>query len=114
MRQCKLPGCQETFESLAHNQKFCCKEHGRLFFARSRKQLSFGKRYMRLEDFQALLAERSNRCDMCGQVLKRAYVDHDHKTGEFRGILCNRCNVGLHYMEDSIFVENASRYLEGK
>lgn len=28
-----------------------------------------------------------------------------------RGLLCARCNIGLHYIEDEIFVMNASYYL---
>lgn len=113
MKQCKLPGCANTFNTLAHNQKFCSPEHRTQFFNRFRKQISFGKRYMSLEDFNIYLEAQKGRCAMCGSVMKRVYIDHNHKTGEFRGLLCNRCNVGLHYIEDSVFVDNAARYLEG-
>ena len=39
-------------------------------------------------------------------------VDHDHKNGEIRGLLCLRCNIGLGYFEDSPkIIQAASNYL---
>ena len=29
------------------------------------------------------------------------HLDHDHKTGDFRGYLCHPCNTGLDLFEDS-------------
>jgi hypothetical protein len=49
----------------------------------------------------------SNRgpCEICGRVPgptdKANAYDHDHSTGEFRGWLCLRCNLGLGYFKDS-------------
>lgn len=34
-------------------------------------------------------------CDLCGRTGKRPTIDHDHKTGAFRGILCYACNLAL-------------------
>ncbi len=40
-------------------------------------------------------------------------VDHDHKTGEIRSLLCNYCNPMLGCAFDSIeILENAIRYLK--
>jgi hypothetical protein len=33
-------------------------------------------------------------CEVC-EELKKLYYDHDHATGEFRGWLCNTCNMLL-------------------
>ncbi len=40
-------------------------------------------------------------------------VDHDHKTGKVRGILCKKCNTGLHYIESDTFPRDAAEYLRG-
>ena len=44
---------------------------------------------------------------------KRFPVDHCHKTGKIRGILCNRCNQALGLLKDSIdSLKRAIEYLE--
>lgn len=47
---------------------------------------------------EALLLLRPG-CWICGKLppppLKRRYIDHDHKTGRVRGVLCHRCNYRL-------------------
>lgn len=51
---------------------------------------------------------RTDNCEICGQSetarhrgkLMRLFYDHDHKTGEFRGWLCVRCNHVLGRVND--------------
>ena len=41
-------------------------------------------------------------------------LDHCHETGEFRGFLCNNCNVGLgKFKDDPEILLNAIAYLQG-
>lgn len=49
------------------------------------------------EDYAAVLEHQGGVCAMCLQrpVSKRLAVDHDHRTGEVRGLLCSRCNHDL-------------------
>jgi hypothetical protein len=40
-------------------------------------------------------------------------LDHDHASGEIRGVLCGQCNSGLGWFKDNIEVmEKAAAYLE--
>ena len=72
-----------------------------------------------LEQYHALLERAQGACEMCSTpfpqdpVSFEVRIDHDHNTGKVRGLLCHKCNVGLHYIEDEQFVRNAARYLQG-
>lgn len=57
----------------------------------------------------------SGLCDICSEKHKVLDVDHDHKTGSFRGFLCRRCNGALGGFKDSVVtLKSAISYLEGK
>lgn len=56
-------------------------------------------------DFEKKLAEQNNKCAICGTEDPGAtnwHADHDHKTGQKRGILCQKCNTGLGLLQDDI------------
>ena len=62
-----------------------------------------------------VMAERqAGICVICLRPLKRAHVDHDHATGEIRGLLCFNCNGGLGQFRDNpMALRRAAEYLEG-
>lgn len=56
----------------------------------------------------------SDVCEICGSTEKLCY-DHDHITGEFRGVLCSKCNRHIGGLGDSYDgVKRALRYLKPK
>lgn len=70
--------------------------------------------------------EQDKRCAICGfllvdrrpkkeklpEHLRRASADHDHDTGEPRGILCHQCNAGIGFLQDNPdILEKAALYL---
>lgn len=67
------------------------------------------------EQYQQLLDWQGGRCFICGQVprVRRLAVDHDHRTGRVRGLLCSNdehgCNVQLRRLLND--VEMAKRAL---
>ena len=67
-------------------------------------------------EFEEAWEKQSGLCDMCECVLpldfSKIHVDHCHKTGYVRGLLCNTCNVALGYIENDKILANAIRYIE--
>lgn len=53
-----------------------------------------------MKDFDELRECQDNKCALCMKsFVKTPQVDHCHTTNKVRGLLCNRCNVGVGYME---------------
>jgi hypothetical protein len=46
-------------------------------------------------DWQKLFDFQEGKCAICGNKLIKANTDHDHASGEVRGLLCARCNRAL-------------------
>ena len=85
-------------------------------FARSCKNWALQRKYgMTLAEFEALLHSQGKSCLICGASARQFHVDHSHKTGVVRGILCVNCNVGLGAFSDSAEVlRKAAAYLEAR
>jgi len=66
-----------------------------------------------VSEYKGMLFERKNRCDICNKKLKKPYIDHNHKTGKIRGVLCYGCNTSLGKFGDDIKgLNKAIKYLE--
>ena len=59
---------------------------------------------------------QSARCAICNRKLEsmtHCHVDHNHMTGQIRGLLCSRCNRAIGWMEDSAaLLYSAAKYLD--
>ena len=66
---------------------------------------------MSSEQAEQIIETRYNApCDICGEIKKILCVDHDHKTGNFRGLVCHKCNNFLVAIESDVF-ERLQAYL---
>jgi hypothetical protein len=74
------------------------------------------------DDYVRILAEQGGRCAICagppcGPGAKGGFyhIDHDHRTGAVRGLLCHHCNAGLgHFRENPEQIRKAAAYLESQ
>jgi hypothetical protein len=67
------------------------------------------------QSWKELFDSQGGKCAICHVDVngkKRFHVDHDHNTGQVRGILCTKCNVGIGALKDDAeTVFNAYLYL---
>lgn len=50
-----------------------------------------------------LLAASDGTCPICGSHPDQLHIDHDHRSGKMRALVCRKCNNALAYME--MFIE---------
>ena len=89
------------------------------YLPNKQRELGLKSKYgIAIEEYNQLLERQQNRCALCsttvaGKGRKNFCVDHNHETGEVRGLLCFNCNVGLGMLKDSpSLLQRAIRYLE--
>ena len=104
--------------------KFCCNECYKEYRKKNKKdEKELNKLYQKKnkygitkEEYYNLFNLQKNKCLICGCEFNDntiGVVDHDHKTGIVRGILCKKCNTLLGMANDNVEVlENAIKYLK--
>lgn len=69
------------------------------------------------EWYQEQFIKQEGKCAICGkhqsELDKALCVDHNHETGEVRGLLCSKCNAAIGSLGDSVnLLRAAITYLE--
>lgn len=79
------------------------------------KDYQYRKKYgLTLADVNAMRAKQKRRCAICRRM-KKLNVDHCHRGGGIRGLLCTSCNTALGAFGDSAaIVARALRYMKRK
>lgn len=72
------------------------------------------------EAYKLLLSGQSGKCAICGSTTSQSnkrpafHVDHCHKTGKIRGLLCVLCNQGLgNFRDNAENLQKAAKYIMG-
>jgi len=58
-----------------------------------------------LEDYDRMMKIQGGLCAICNKTNPNGFrlaVDHDHETGQVRGLLCQECNGKLGWFETNI------------
>lgn len=92
--------------------------YDRLRYQRSReaeRERHLVRKYgVTLARYQELFDAQGGKCAICGKVQSRALdVDHCHKTGRVRGLLCTSCNRMIgHAGDNAANLRRAAEYLD--
>jgi hypothetical protein len=132
MKKCRL--CKEeketsafgyhssTKDKLRHECKLCRKKE-----SAAKKEadpdvyrnIDYKRRYgISVDDYNEMYTAQKGCCAICNRHSsfsknERLVVDHNHSTGEVRGLLCSYCNSALGMLQDSkSVVLSAYQYLE--
>jgi hypothetical protein len=67
------------------------------------------------EDYLSMHHEQEYKCKICkrhaNEFKKGLVVDHDHKSGKVRALLCTNCNSQLHVLENKELYDKYMNYL---
>lgn len=67
-----------------------------------------------VSDFVRMYRRQNRKCAICFARIpyQELVIDHNHRTGHVRGLLCSRCNTGIGYLHDSPeVVKSGAEYL---
>lgn len=89
---------------IKHKEKL--NRHSKRYYAKNKEKLrdlQYRRHYgISTAEVKRLQKLQKNKCAICARRFSETpYVDHDHKTGKVRGLLCRFCNTGLGMFQDS-------------
>lgn len=73
-------------------------------------------------EYRTMFESQAGKCAICGstgkgkgQAFRPLCIDHDHQTGTVRGLLCDKCNLGIgNFNDDTSRLQSAVAYLIAK
>jgi len=104
----------QTPKGIAHRKKYYAQNKKRI--DEINRNYNYLRKYgITIENKEKMLEKQNYQCLICQKIINiSAAVDHDHETGEIRGILCLNCNFGLgNFMDNIQLLKNAIEYLRG-
>lgn len=115
-KECKL--CKKLFVPKAPSELYCsdyCKDYGvtnayyeRVYGITIEEYLTLAEK----QDFKCAICKKENFA-MAEHHSGCLVVDHDHRTGQIRGLLCHNCNRAIGLLKDKEqFILSAYAYLK--
>ncbi len=112
-RQSKYPGKA----GVSHRCKDCDRKGRGAYVSENTDKVNASDRKYHLskygltpEDYNRMFEQQAGKCQGCerhqSEFNRRLVIDHNHKTGKVRGLLCVPCNLILCYAKDKAKVLN--------
>lgn len=114
--------CGKEFKKRHSKQIHCHREcqnplnhqwHGSDVYADAKYKAKYG---ISLEEYNGMFADQNGCCKICKthqvEFKRKLHVDHCHKTGKVRGLLCHNCNLAIGCLkEDPAIIAAALEYV---
>src|SRR5215472_14832434 len=103
--------------SRKHRAKYpnCRKEENQKYRKQNSSRSRFKLYGVTQDQFDFMLEAQGGLCAVCCEPMKpgkQTHIDHDHLTGEVRGLLCHGCNIALGcFLDDGLILLNAADYV---
>ena len=99
--------CEKKYIKSSPTQLYC-----KICIPNSKASTYMNKYGISYPEYLKMIEECSGICEIC-QNSKATHLDHNHKTGKVRGILCSSCNVLLGAAKEDInTLKRSIEYLE--
>lgn len=105
-----------------HRRSCGCTKDGKSYDSKNKnaRARNLARYNLSTKEYNVMLKNQNEQCAICGtdKPIKGGFqnyfhVDHCHKTGKNRGLLCNNCNRGLGMLGDTVeAIEKALDYLK--
>ena len=118
---------KNTFDGLTNQCKECRKKYNernkdRDALYRATHKYNKKSQHLRyyygisIKEWEKLIEDQKGICPICREYLledRKSHLDHCHKTGKIRGILCSKCNYLLGVAkDDTVLLKRAIKYLK--
>jgi len=106
VKTCTKCGLEKDLDGFEPKRNVCkkCRQERRKS-NQTHRQWKYRTKYnITLEEYDELLNKQGGHCWICPATTngnRRFVVDHNHDTGEVRGLLCTNCNRALGYFQDN-------------
>jgi len=108
LKHCRVNTCKECANKYNRDRRRNNKESYSVTNKKYRLKKNYG---ISVEEYDKRMSS-SDCCEICETKNSLCY-DHDHKTMQFRGVLCRVCNKGLGSFGDTLEgLKKAVKYLE--
>lgn len=113
-RTVRCEGCGSGFKRASYNQRWC---NDCVCYPKYKRRLR--AHGLTAKQLEAMLSSQKGCCALCdryfedglvGDRRKTLHIDHDHLTERVRGLLCPRCNMGMHFIDNRDWCQRALAY----
>ena len=108
---CSWDGCCEFRHPKSSYCPYHKNEKNKEYYRRTGHRVTRANRYnISIEEVNYWL-DNFKSCAICGKDDEVLRMDHNHDTGEIRGMLCDHCNTGIGSLKDDVSIMlNAIEY----